>query len=116
MILLSTLTDVSYPAITYVFFQGAILFASMDIFSGEDFYENNLEFQPTEPINERFDEFGIGDKNFMMNSGSFLIMQVFIFLWFYGKQVLIKICLRFSRYSVFRSFGMYLGDHDPKGL
>ena len=74
MILLSMLTNVSYPAMTYIYFQGAILFAGMDVFSGEAFYEKHLVFQPTDPINARFDEFGIGDKNFMMNSGSFLIM------------------------------------------
>mgnify|MGYP000444941704 FL=1 len=46
----------------------------MDVFSGEALYEEHLVFQLTDPINARFDEFGIGDKNFMMNSGSFLIM------------------------------------------
>lgn len=116
MILLSMLTDVAYPAMTYIYFQGAILFAGMDVFSGEALYEKHLVFKQTKPINTRFDEFGIGDKNFMMNSGSFLIMQVLIFLWFYGKQVLLKICIKFSRYSIFRRFGMYLGEYNPKGL
>jgi hypothetical protein len=74
LILLSMLTDVAYPAHTLVFFQGAILFAGMDIFSGEEFYAKHFTFRYTTPINERFDEFGIGDKNFIMNSGSYLIM------------------------------------------
>ena len=52
----------------------------------------------------------------MMNSGSFLIMQVLIFLWFYGKQVLLKICIMLSRFSIFRTIGMKLGKYDPKGL
>lgn len=74
MILLCLLTDVAYPAPTFVFFQGAILFAGMDIFSGEDFFEKHLVFKDTTPINMRFQEFGIENKNFMLNSGSYLIM------------------------------------------
>jgi hypothetical protein len=74
LILLSSLTNVSYSAHTLVFFQGAILFAGMDIFSGEDFYEKHFTFKETSPINLRFEEFGIENKNFIMNSGSYLIM------------------------------------------
>lgn len=116
MNLLCMLTDVSFPAVTHSFFQGAILFAGMDIFSGEDFYEKNLVFQETQPINIRFEEMGVGDKNFMMNSGSYLIMQLFAFLWFYGKQILIRICVKFSSYGIFRKIGMYLGEYNPRGL
>jgi hypothetical protein len=50
------------------------LFAGMDIFSGEDFYEKHFVFRETTPINLRFEEMGIGDKNFTLNSGSYLIM------------------------------------------
>jgi hypothetical protein len=46
----------------------------MDILSGEAFYERNFIFKETSPINQKFDDFGIGDKNFVMNSGSYLIM------------------------------------------
>jgi hypothetical protein len=46
----------------------------MDIFSGEDFYAKHFTFKETSPINVRFEEFGIEDKNFVMNSGSYLIM------------------------------------------
>ena len=52
----------------------------------------------------------------MMNSGSFLIMQVLIFVWFYGKQFLLMICVKYSRYSPFRRYGMYLGEYNPRGL
>ena len=74
MILLSLLSDVSYPAPAYVFFQGVMLFAQMDIFSGEDFFEKHFIFKETTPISTRFEEFGIENKNFILNSGSYLIM------------------------------------------
>ena len=58
----------------------------------------------------------MGDKNFTNNSGSYLIFQMIIFLWFFGKQLLLKVCYRFARYSIFRRLGMKLGTYDPKGL
>ena len=48
------------------------MFAAMDILSSEDNYEKMFEFKETEPINDAFAFFGIGDKNFIMNSGSYL--------------------------------------------
>jgi hypothetical protein len=93
-----------------------MLFASMDIFSGEDFYEKHFEFKETDPINTRFDEFGIGDKNFIMNSGSYLIMQVFIVVWVIAKQMLIEICIKMAKFSFFRKLGMFLGEHDPRAI
>jgi hypothetical protein len=45
----------------------------MDVLSGEDFYEKHFTFVETDPLNERFDDFGIGDKNLIGNSGSFFI-------------------------------------------
>ena len=116
MILLSALCDVAYPAPTLIYFQGAILFAGMDVFSGEDFYEKHFQFQHTEPVNKRFDEFGIGDKIYTSNSGSFLIMQLVIILWFFGKKLLLWVCIKYSHYKVFRTIGMYFGDVDPKSL
>ena len=54
VILLCLLSDVAYPAPTLIFFKGCILFAGMDIFSGEDFYEKHFVFNPTDPVNERY--------------------------------------------------------------
>jgi hypothetical protein len=45
MILLSFLSNVAYPSHTYIFFQGAILFSAMDVFSGEDFYAKHFVFR-----------------------------------------------------------------------
>jgi len=45
----------------------------MDILNTEEFYEKNLTFYPTEPVNEAFAFFGIENKNFVLNSGSYLV-------------------------------------------
>ena len=98
--------DIPFPSHAFLFFQGAILFAKMDILSGEDFYAAHFTFQETDPINERFDEFGIGDKNFVNNSGSYLIMQVYIIVWYILKYLMHRLSIRFARYSIFRYIGM----------
>ena len=55
MITMMSLIKVTMPAYTQVFFGAAILFANMDVFSGESFFEENFEFKETDPINERFE-------------------------------------------------------------
>jgi hypothetical protein len=48
------------------------MFANMDILSSEERYETHLKFNETEPLNDAFAFFGIGDRNFVNNSGSYL--------------------------------------------
>lgn len=76
IILLQTLIEIPFPAYTFMFFQGCLMFAQIDIFSGETFYPIIFEFKETEPFTGKFDQFGFGTKNFFMNSGSALILQV----------------------------------------
>jgi hypothetical protein len=116
LILLSFLSDVAYPAHAYVFFQGGILFAGMDVFSGEDLYEKYLQFKETSPINKRFEEFGMGDKIFTSNSGSYLIMQALIPLTVLIKLMVVRVCVKMSKYFIFRKLGMSLGKHDPTSI
>ena len=49
-------------------------FASMDILNTEGWYENNLTFHETPPINQAFAFFGIDNKNFILNSGSYFAL------------------------------------------
>jgi hypothetical protein len=46
----------------------------MDILQSEDRYEEYLKFKATDPVNDAFAFFGIGDKNFVMNSGSYFVI------------------------------------------
>jgi hypothetical protein len=92
------------------------LFQKQDIFSGEDLYEKHFTFQETTPINERFEEFGIGDKNFIMNSGSYLIMQLLIVVWHFVGKYLFKLCVKFARIPFFRRVGMMITPPDIQNL
>ena len=53
-------------------------FAQMDVFDGASYFEEWFVFVETSPVNYNFDSMGMGDRNFVMNSGSFFIMVVFI--------------------------------------
>ena len=44
--------------------------AELDIFNGPTIYESIFEFKQTDPFNETFELFGMGDMNFMMNLAS----------------------------------------------
>ena len=74
LIILASLLNVLYPPHAQVFFEGAILFASMDVFQSEELYAYMFEFLPTEPLTPKFETFKIGDKTFLNNSGPLLIL------------------------------------------
>jgi hypothetical protein len=48
---------------------------------GSLLYEAIFVFKETEPWNDNFDQFGIPDKNFMMNSGSTFPFTVGIIMY-----------------------------------
>ena len=74
MIALSALVQINFPVNLFLFLGICINFASMDILQAEEIYANNLEFKETEPINDAFNFFGIGDKNMVYNSGSYFLI------------------------------------------
>jgi len=86
------------PAYARVFFAGAILFSNMDVFSGEAFYEENFVFHETDPLNERFDAMGMGNLNFISNSGSYFILLILIYFQFYGRRIVNFVCTKFAKY------------------
>ena len=61
IITMLSLIKVNMPAYARLFFAGAIMFANMDVFSGEAFFEENFVFHETDPLNERFDATGMGN-------------------------------------------------------
>ena len=74
LISLSALLNIPYTINLFIFLQICVNFASMDIMNGEDFYEEHFTFHETSPINEAYEFFGIDNKNFILNSGSYLVI------------------------------------------
>jgi hypothetical protein len=81
MMALSALVNLKIPVNLFIFLGICIRFSQMDIYQGEEIYANNLVFKETEPINDAFNFFGIGDKNMIYNSGSYFLIQISIFVW-----------------------------------
>ena len=47
--------------------------AQIDIFNGAKIYEAIFNFKNSEPLNKHFNDFGIGDMNFLPNSSSLIL-------------------------------------------
>ena len=98
MITMMSLIKVGLPAYAQVFFEATILFANMDVFSGESFFEKNFVFMETDPLNERFEQMGMDSKNFIMNSGSYFILLLLIYVSFYGKRFVNWVCTKYPEH------------------
>ena len=62
VILISTLIFFPKPTNLTLFLEVCVEFAGMDIFSAQDFFEDNFKWVETDPLNDAFDFYGIGDK------------------------------------------------------
>ncbi len=54
LIVLASLMNLQFPANAAVFYQGAIMFATMDLLSGEKLYGLLFDFKETPPLSEKF--------------------------------------------------------------
>lgn len=106
MLILACLINIVFPVEVMIFFQGAMVFANMDLLDGKHLYDATFEYKETTAFSHKFDQSDIGDKNFMMNSGSFLILQVFIVIQKPIRKWILKLTLKCSRFSAARWVGM----------
>ena len=74
LIVLSNLVNCPFPPHASVFFEGCILFANMDIFDGEVIYRTNMKMKATPAYDDNYSRFGIGDQNFIYQSGSYFVI------------------------------------------
>ena len=79
----------------------------MDIFSASDFYSDNLKFVETEAHNYAFDFYGIGDKTMLVISGSYFVLQFFIFAKRLSFYSLNKFATLNPSNHYFRLMGIY---------
>ena len=113
LIVLSALVPVPYPGHTYLFFQGCMLFAKMDILQGEEFYRSNFAFVYTDPYTNSFEQFGYETMNFLINSGSALLILVCIIIYFICRWLVNKVCVLFAKFKVARKIGIFVYDKKP---
>jgi hypothetical protein len=108
MISLSALINVNIPTHLHIYLSICVVFAQMDIFSGEALYEAYLTFKETKPPSEQFAFFQIGDSNFMMNSGSYFVIQASLVFYYLFAFIVNKICAYSAKSPVARKVGMFL--------
>jgi hypothetical protein len=91
-----------------------MLFAKMDILSGESFYQSNFKLKETQPLNFNMESFGYESKNYFLNSGSIFLLQSGLFAYFFGFFVLNKLMTYFPESKLARMIGMKVYVQDPK--
>jgi hypothetical protein len=80
----------------------------MDILKSEEYYEENIVFRKTEAINESFAFFGISDKNFVLNSGSYFMIQGGLLAYCFTKYLINQLSVIFSKNKYARTVGIFV--------
>ena len=93
MISLSALITVRIPTHLHIYLSVCVVFAQMDIFSGEDLYEKWFKFKATNPPSEQFAFFQIEDANFFMNSGSYFVIQAGLMAYYLTAWFINMMCI-----------------------
>ena len=117
-IVLLVLIAVPFPPFANIFFIACGQIASIDILHGESFYEKFWTFIETGPINNEFLNFEIDNQNFFLNSGSFTIMMVVIFIYMMFKLFVNKSFIRllycFPKVDIIKDIGAWAYEEEYK--
>jgi hypothetical protein len=109
------LIRVPVAAHTYVYFTAWSRFAQTDIFFGKQLLAGLAgHFTPTEPLNRHYMDMGYGSKNFVMNSGSYLLFAPAIVAQVKLYQLLNKCAVLGYKLRRCRLMGMYVYSPDYK--
>lgn len=99
MIVMAALLRVPSPAHTFHFFVGCMTFAQMDVLDGSAWYPYVFEFTPSEPLNLNYEMMAMSTKNFIMNSASYLIYMVAIFVSILAKKYINQFLVKYGYQS-----------------
>ena len=78
----------------------------MDVLDAGDYYEEWADFKETDPMNENYDFFGIGDKNFIMNSGSYFPFFASFIVINMSLWILNKLAAWMAHKEMWRNLGL----------
>lgn len=115
LVVLNSLINTPMPALTTLFMQILMNMAQYDFFDAQFIYKESFEFKETPAFSDNFDFFGFGDKNFLMNSGSFFPFVIMIA----GEQIMVwvlsKVTVKLASCSVCRRVGTWLYKNKDEG-
>lgn len=78
VIVMLGLIAINLPGRVLTFLKETIKMAMIDILDPWPYLEPYVAVRETDPYNQNFEYLGIGDKNFLLNSGSFFTVLVAI--------------------------------------
>jgi hypothetical protein len=106
MIVLISLVDLNFPAISSVFFSVCFELQKIDILNGEEILAILLDLKETPPLNSKFEMFGIGDMNFISNSGSYSLISIGILGFFILRETLARCMISCRKNKLARRIGI----------
>ena len=108
MIILSGMVNIKIPVHLHIFLQTCVVLANMDIMDGEGYYEDHLTFKETKSIGVKWEFFGIENSNFILNSGSYFVIIVGIWLYDFAFFAINKLCVAFRKLPLARRVGSFV--------
>lgn len=74
------LIEINYPAHTSVFMQLMASIAELDLLNGEGFFDTFFNLLETPPFTEHFELYNYSSMNFLLNSGSVILIAFLLVL------------------------------------
>ena len=93
---------VPYPGNLLEFYKLILGLSELDLLQGPTWYEMIFTFHESSPFSENFDEFGAGDMNFFMNSGSIPLIVLILLSIFLFKSAVLRLTLKYAHHPKMR--------------
>lgn len=106
MIIFYCLVAVPIPPHAFTFYEACMMFAKQDMFDGQELYGEWFVFFETTALNDMFEILDFGDKNFIMNSGSYFIFIVLTFVYLIIRLVVNRMTVLCAKYKWPRKLGI----------
>lgn len=94
------------PSHSVVFFTACAIIAALDLLDAAGYYEEWFSFKETSSLNQNFELYGMTDKNFVLNSGSYFVFQGSVLFFVFGKAAINKLAVANARSKWWRKVGM----------
>jgi hypothetical protein len=105
-IIITSIIEIPMPAHAMLFMKSAMTIAQIDVLDGAALYKKTFDFKQTECLTPNYEQFGIGDKNFIMNSGSYFLFIIAFFVINFTMFVINKIVVKNAHRPMCRRIGM----------
>jgi len=112
MLILPGMSSVPIPSHSLIFFSACAIIAALDMLDAASYFEEWWEFKETDALTDSFDMYGMGDKNFIINSGSYFVYQSMVLFFILGNAFVNKLAVCNAKSKWWREIGIkyYVAD------